>query len=79
MSQYGTDYIELRGRGDVQVDFAGATLVGLADTNAHSGKYLWWGEAANSSDTTLTREFDLTSVQNRHADILDVVRHRKRL
>jgi len=64
VSQYGTDYVELRGRGDVQVDFAGATLVNLANMDAHSGKYLWWSEAANSSDTTLTREFDLTSVQN---------------
>ena len=64
VSQYGTDYIELRGRGDVQVDFAGATVVGLADINVHSGKYLWWGEAANSSDTTLTREFDLTNVKS---------------
>jgi immune inhibitor A len=46
------------------VDFAGATVVSLANTNAHSGKYLWWGEAANSSDTTLTREFDLAGVQS---------------
>jgi len=64
VSQYGTDYAELRGQGDVQVDFAGATLVNLADTDAHSGKYLWWAERANSSDTTLTREFDLTGVKN---------------
>jgi immune inhibitor A len=64
VSQYGTDYMELRGRGDVQVDFAGSTVVGLANTNAHSGKYMWWGERVDSSDTSLTREFDLTSVQN---------------
>jgi len=63
VSQYGTDYIELRGHTDVQVSFAGATLVGLANINAHSGKYLWWGARANSSDTTLTREFDLTGVK----------------
>jgi immune inhibitor A len=63
VSQYGADYIELRERGDVQVDFAGATVVGLADINAHSGKYLWWAARANSSDTTLTREFDLTNVK----------------
>ncbi len=64
VSQYGADYIELTGARDVQVDFAGATLVGLADTTAHSGKYLWWGTAANSSDTMLTREFDLSSVKS---------------
>ena len=62
-SQYGTDYIELTGQRNVQVDFAGATLVGLANMTAHSGQYVWWGEAANSSDTTLTREFDLTSAK----------------
>ncbi len=64
VSQYGTDYIELRGEGDMQMDFAGATVVGLADTDPHSGKYLWWGERANSSDTMLTREFDLTGVKS---------------
>jgi hypothetical protein len=64
VSQYGTDYIELSGQRDVQVDFAGATLVGLANMTPHSGKYVWWGEAANSSDTTLTREFDLSGVKS---------------
>ena len=64
VSQYGTDYIELTGQRDVIVDFAGSTLVGLADMSAHSGKYVWWAEAANSSDTTLTREFDLTGVKS---------------
>jgi hypothetical protein len=64
VSQYGTNYIELTGAGDAQVDFAGATVVSLANTTAHSGKYVWWGAAANSSDTTLTREFDLTNVKS---------------
>ena len=64
VSQFGTDYIELTGQGNAQVDFSGATLVGLANTNAHSGKYVWWGEAVNSSDTLLTREFDLTGASS---------------
>jgi immune inhibitor A len=64
VSQYGTDYYELTGTGAAQVDFAGATVVNLANTTAHSGKYVWLGEAANSIDTTLTREFDLSSVKS---------------
>jgi immune inhibitor A len=64
VSQYAADTIDLQGSEDVQVDWAGATVVSLADTNAHSGKYLWWGARANSSDTTLTREFDLTRVKS---------------
>jgi len=33
------------------------------DTQAHSGKYLWWSNRGDDSDMTLTREFDLTGVQ----------------
>jgi hypothetical protein len=64
VSQYGTDYIELTGQRDVQVDFAGATLAGLANMTPHSGKYVWWGETVDSSDTTLTHEFDLSTVKS---------------
>jgi immune inhibitor A len=64
VSQYGTDYIELSGSRDVQVDFAGATLINVANMTAHTGQYVWWGEAANSSDTTLTRAFDLSGVKS---------------
>jgi immune inhibitor A len=63
VSQYGTDYIVLRGKGDFQVDFAGATLVGLAPISAHSGKYTWWAGRENNSDTMLTREFDLSGLK----------------
>ncbi len=62
VGQYATDYILLRGQGKFQVDFAGATLVGLSPTSAHSGQYLWWGARADESDTTLTRAFDLSGL-----------------
>jgi hypothetical protein len=62
VKQYGTDYVMLRGKGNYQIDFAGATLVGLAPITAHSGKYLWWGGRMDNSDTMLTREFDLTKL-----------------
>jgi hypothetical protein len=60
--QYAADYILLRGEGSFQVDFAGAALVGLAPTLAHSGRFVWWGGRGTNSDTTLTREFDLTQL-----------------
>jgi immune inhibitor A len=63
VGQYAADYIVLQGEGNLQVDFAGATLVGLAPTPAHSGKYVWWSGRGTNSDTTLTREFDLTGLR----------------
>jgi bacillopeptidase F (M6 metalloprotease family) len=62
VGQYAADYILLRGEGSFQVDFVGATLVGLAPTLAHSGRFVWWGGRGTNSDTTLTREFDLTGL-----------------
>jgi len=61
--QYAADYIELRGDRPLRFSFAGSTQVGLMDTQAHSGKYLWWSNRGDDSDMTLTREFDLTGVQ----------------
>jgi hypothetical protein len=63
VGQYAADYIRLRGEGNFQVDFAGATLVRLAPTSAHSGKYAWWGGRGTNGDATLTREFDLTGLR----------------
>lgn len=63
VGQYAADYILIHGPGHFQVDFAGATLVGLAPTLAHSGKYAWWGGRGTNTDTTLTHQFDLTGLQ----------------
>jgi immune inhibitor A len=63
VGQYAVDYILLRGEGDFQVDFSGATLVRLAPISAHSGKYAWCGGRGTNGDATLTREFDLTGLQ----------------
>ncbi len=63
VGQYGADYIVLRGAGNFQVDFAGTTLVGLAPASAYGGKYAWWGGRGTNSNTSLTREFDLTGLQ----------------
>jgi immune inhibitor A len=62
--QYGTDYIELQASGgDVVVHFTGSTVARLVDNEAHSGSYQWWSNRGDESDTTLTRAFDLTGLE----------------
>ncbi len=61
VSQYGADYIELRGSGNLTVDFSGQTTVRLANTDPR-GHYAWYSNRGDDSDTTLTRAFDLSQV-----------------
>ena len=62
--QYGADYIELQASGgDVVVHFTGSTVTRLVDNEAHSGSYQWWSNRGDESDTTLTRAFDLTGLE----------------
>ncbi|MFQ6100799.1 MAG: hypothetical protein ACE5OS_06140 [Anaerolineae bacterium] len=60
--QYGTDYIELHGQRPLVLRFTGSTRIGLVDTTAHSGRYVWWSNRGDDSDMTLTRAFDLSDV-----------------
>ncbi len=60
--QYGADYIELRGEGDLALTFAGSTEVKLIPNDPHSGKHLWWSNRGDNSNMTLTRAFDLTGL-----------------
>jgi hypothetical protein len=60
--QHGTDYIELQGSQPLTFTFTGSTQVGLVDTTAHSGQYVWWSNRGDDSDMSLTRAFDLSSV-----------------
>jgi len=60
--QYGTDYVELQGKQPLTFRFTGSTQVGLVDTTAHSGSYVWWSNRGDDSDMTLTRAFDLSEV-----------------
>ena len=62
VSQFGADYFELRGRGDVTIDFTGNPLIGLVDAQAHSGDYALWSNRADDSSATLTQRFDLSAV-----------------
>jgi immune inhibitor A len=58
VSQYAADYIQLQGNGNLTVDFSGQTTVTLANTEP-SGRYAWYSNRGDDSDTTLTRPFDL--------------------
>jgi immune inhibitor A len=60
--QYGTDYVELEGEQPVEFRFTGSTQIGLVDTGAHSGEYMWWSNRGDDSDMMLTRAFDLSDV-----------------
>ncbi len=64
VSQYGTDYIELMASQPLLFSFTGSTQVGLVNATAHSGRFLWWSNRGDDSNMTLTREFDLSGVQN---------------
>jgi hypothetical protein len=64
VSQYATDYVELRGSGDLVVDFRGATTTRLASHDTHSGIYAWWANREDDSDARLTRSFDLSGVDS---------------
>lgn len=62
--QYAADYIELQGEQPLLLRFRGSTQVGLLDTSAHSGRYMWWSNRGDDSDMTLTRRFDLSGVRS---------------
>ena len=62
VNQHATDYIELRSRRPLSLTFAGSTQVSLVDTTARSGRYLWWSNRGDDSNTTLTQSFDLSGV-----------------
>ncbi len=62
VNQYGAEYIEINCAGNYTLSFQGSTLAKLLPTDMHSGKYAFWSNKGDSSDMTLTREFDLTNV-----------------
>jgi immune inhibitor A len=62
--QFGTRYIELTCHGDVTIHFTGSQQVPLVPTQPHSGRYAMWSSREDESDTTLTREFDLSDVKS---------------
>jgi hypothetical protein len=61
VKNYATDYIRLQGEGEVTIQFAGQTTTHLAALPAYSGRYAWWSNQGDRSDSRLTRWFDLQS------------------
>ena len=65
LPQFSARYIDLRlGRGDALVSFHGDSEVGQVGTRCYSAPRCWWGNRGDSIDSTLTREFDLTGLDN---------------
>lgn len=64
VGQYATDYVELRGSGDLAIDFRGAATTRLASNEPHSGQFAWWANREDDSDARLTRSFDLSGVDS---------------
>jgi immune inhibitor A len=62
VSQYAADYIDLKGRGDVTIDFEGQQQVRLVDAEP-KGTYSWWSNRGDDADATLTRAFDLRNAK----------------
>ena len=63
--QHAARYYELKpNERSATIDFSGAATTRLLATDAPSGSHFWWGNQGDSTDTTLTREVDLTAVRN---------------
>lgn len=65
VSQFSADYIDLRGAGSssLNVRFTGQPETRVIGTKPHSGFSVWWSNRGDVSNMTLTRAFDLSSIQ----------------
>ena len=63
VAQFGTDYIKVQCSSPFQVEFEGSTMVDLLPAEPNSGTYAFWSNRGDDSNMTLTREFDLSSVE----------------
>ena len=59
---YATDYVELTGRGTVEVDFWGEPEAELLPVAPYSGETAWWSNRGNRSDAHLIRQLDLSGL-----------------
>jgi len=64
VSQYGVDYVEIESREPLEFTFTGSTQSQLLDTDAYSGKYLWWSNRGDESNPKLTRVLDLSEADS---------------
>lgn len=62
VQNYATDYLPIAGAGERSISFVGQSSTTIMPTEPHSGQFAWWSNRRDSSDSHLTRQFDLTSV-----------------
>lgn len=62
VNQFGADYIELAGSGNLTINFTGATTVPVVNTQPSSGQYFWYSHRGDDTNTRLTHAFDLSDV-----------------
>lgn len=62
LNQYAAQYFDVTASdAGFTLDFKGQPVTRLAPAAPHSGKMLWWGNRGDYSDSTLTREVDLSN------------------
>lgn len=62
--QFAADYVQINCSGNFTLEFTGSQQIRVVPTEPHSGRYFFWGNRGDKSDTTLTREFDLKSLSS---------------
>ena len=62
VSQYGTDYYELACYEDFSVSFKGDPFIKILPDDSENASYFMWSDRADTSDMTLTREFDFSKI-----------------
>jgi hypothetical protein len=59
--QYGVDYFRINCPGSYTLHFEGSIQTPLLPQDPHSGRFAYWSNKNDESDTILTRSFDLSS------------------
>ncbi|HET7378373.1 MAG TPA: hypothetical protein VFK30_16800, partial [Anaerolineae bacterium] len=57
-------YFPFRGSHDITINFTGSTKALMIPARPHSGQNFMWSNRGDSTDLSLTHEFDLTSVKS---------------
>lgn len=66
--QYAAEYYDLHApshRGTLSINFAGTPTVRIIGDDPFGSQYEWWSNRYDNMDSTLTRNFDLTSLKGK--------------
>ena len=64
VNQFGTDYILVQCSSPYVIEFNGSSMVDLLPVEPYSGNYAYWSNRGDDSNMTLTREFDLSGIDD---------------